>query len=83
MMMNDEPLLVGRVYQKRDEKGNPFKKEGYYIIASKNGFVQYHYIWKDGECGISRSRSDTNRCINMLYELSDLEYDIKKKEWVS
>lgn len=82
-VINDEPLLVGEVYQSQSNEENPFIRDGIYIIDSKKGFVKYMFIWKDGEFGHGNVHSDRNREINSLYTLSELEYDYDKKKYIN
>lgn len=81
-VINDEPLIAGQVYQIRSKEGNPFNRDGIYIIESKKGWVKYMFIWKDGLYGFGTAHSDKNREMNMLYSLSELEYDYDKKKYI-
>jgi len=81
LTINDEPLIVGKVYQLRMAEEDPFQRKGIYIIDSKKGFVQYKNVWKNGEFGVGCVHSDKNRIMNMLYALSELEYDFEGKKW--
>ncbi len=79
-MLNNDPLKVGRIYQKRENNGNPFERDCITVHDCENGFVSFSYIF---DYGVSRVKnSEKNKVINMLYELTTYEYDCEKEEWV-
>lgn len=80
-ILNNDPLEVGKVYQRRSNKSNPFERDCIYVYGCEKGWVKFKYITSHG-LNYMRFSSETNKNMNMLYELTDYEYDVKNNEWI-